>query len=241
MPRQDPAEQDPAQRTRIRRDVARRGYDFLDLGSSKGGSIEFCVRRFGARRGLGVEPDPDKVRRLHEQGFDVLACDLFALDLPPDSFRFVSMMDLLEHLPDLGTVERALGVARELARDFLFIRHPLFDATPSLAAVGLKQYWTDWRGHTAHILVSDFRDMFRRLGFQQVAWNYRKPAHDSDDPSLLPLAAPPDQHHYDAERHGPKPQPKIVFPQPVYGQLDLFVALRAYGPREWSALTADRR
>lgn len=234
----DRGEQDPAQLKRIRRDVAKRAYDFLDLGSSRGGSIEYCSRRFGARRGLGVERHPDKVRQLHEKGLDVLACDLFALDLPPASFRFVSMLDVLEHLPDLATVERALGVARDLARDFLFIRHPLFDASPFLASVGLKQYWTDWRGHTAHILVSDFFEMFRRLGLQQVALNYRQPARDSDDASLLPLAAPPDQHHYDAALHGPKP--RVVFPRSIHGQLDLFVALRAYDPREWASLTTDR-
>jgi hypothetical protein len=74
-----------------------------------------------------------------------------------------------------------------------------------------------------------------------VALHYRQPTHDSDDPSLLPLAAPSDQHRYDAALHGPKPSPKIVFAQPFYGQLDLLVALRPYAPREWSALTADRR
>lgn len=230
----------PAGEEAIRRDVARGAYDFLDLGTSRGGSIEYCARRFGARRGLGVERDPDKVRQLREKGLDFLARDLFALDLPPRSFRFVSMMDVLEHLPDLDTVERALGVARTLARDFLFIRHPLFDATPALAALGLKQYWTDWHGHTAHVLVPDFLAMFRRMGLEQVALAYRQHARDSDDPTLLPLAAPPDQHRYDAALHGPKPVPPIVFPEAIPGQLDLFVALRSYAPREWSALTASR-
>jgi hypothetical protein len=233
----DRGDPDPA---RIRRDVAQRAYEFLDLGSSAGGSIEYCSRRFRARRGLGVERHPDKLCQLRAKRFDFLACDLFALDLPPASFRFVSMLDVLEHLPDLEAVERALGVAGRLARDFLFIRHPLFDFAPALAAVGLKQYWTDWRGHTAHVLVPEFLELFRRLGFGPVALNYRQPVHDSDDPSLLPLAAPADQHLYDAALHGPKPEPKIVFPQPIHGQLDLFVALRPYDPREWSTLTADR-
>lgn len=238
--RRDEAGADPSGEARIRRDVARGAYDFLDLGSSRGGSIEYCARRFRARRGLGVERDPGKLRHLREKGLDFLACDLFALDLPPRSFRFVAMMDVLEHLPDLDTVERALGVARTLARDFLFVRHPLFDAAPALAALGLKQYWTDWRGHTAHVLVPDFLAMFRRMGLEQVALVYRQPARDSDDPSLLPLSAPPDQHRYDAALHGPKPAPPIVFPEAIPGQLDLFVALRPYAQREWSALTAPR-
>jgi SAM-dependent methyltransferase len=222
----------------IRRDVARRSYDFLDLGSSTGGSIAYCKRRFGAKRGLGVERSSSKAQRLREQGFEILECDLFALDLPPASFRFVSMMDVLEHLPDFGAVERALGVARDLARDFLFIRHPLFDDTPYLATLGLKQFWTDWHGHTAHVPVAMFLEIFRGMGLAQVALNYRDPAHDSDHTSLLPLGAPCDQHHYDPKLHGPKPH--VVFPRPVYGQVDIFVALRDYAPADWTRLTTDR-
>lgn len=222
----------------IRRDVARHAYEFLDLGSSTGGSIAYCRRRFGATRGLGVERSPAKVQQLREQGFEILACDLFALDLPPASFRFVSVLDVLEHLPDFAAVERALGVARGLARDFLFIRHPLFDDTPYLAALGLKQFWTDWHGHTAPVPVATFLEIFRGMGLAQIALNYRAPAHDSDHASLLPLGAPPDQHHYDPHLHGPKP--RVVFPKPIYGQADIFVALRDYAPREWARLTADR-
>lgn len=222
----------------IRRDVAGRAYEFLDLGSSTGGSIAYCKRRFGAKRGLGVERSPAKVQRLREQGFEILDCDLFALDLPPASFRFVSMMDVLEHLPDLAAVERALAVARGLARDFLFIRHPIFDHTPYLATLGLKQFWTDWHGHTAPVPVATFLEIFRGMGLAQIALNYRDPAHDSDHASLLPLDAPRDQHHYDPNLHGPKP--RVAFPQPVYGQVDLFVALRDYAPAEWARLTADR-
>ncbi len=212
-------------------------YDFVDLGSSSGGSIDYCMRRFSARRGLGIDLQAEAVEQIRAQGFEALQADVLEFEFPPASLRFVSMMDFLEHLPDSAGVEDVLCRAKSAARDFLFIRHPSFEDEHYLNAVGLKQYWTDWPGgHTAKLTVADFTGIFHRLGLNDYAICYRQPARDSEDPVILPLSAPPDQHHYDATQHDEKPQ--VVFPRLVYAQIDFFVALRPFPGAEWAQIVA---
>lgn len=221
----------------ITKRIEARAYDFIDFGSSTGGSIGYCMRRFRASRGLGIDIKPAEVEKIRASGFDAVQADIMSFECPPGSFRFVSMMDFLEHLPDLQCVERVLARAKRMARDFLFIRHPSFEDEHYLSAVGLKQFWTDWPGgHTAKLTVADFSSIFRRLELNQHCISFRGPAIDSDDPAMLPISAPPNQHAYDADRHGRKPC--IVFPRPIYGQIDLFVALHPFPDAEWAKIIA---
>ncbi|HPF37680.1 MAG TPA: class I SAM-dependent methyltransferase [Phycisphaerae bacterium] len=219
----------------IYQDIRTGRYDFADFGSCEGGSIDYCSRRFDAARGLGIDILQCEVDKMRARGFDALCADITTFDCPTASFRFVSMMDFLEHLPDYEVVAKILTTARRIARDFLFIRHPSFEDEHYLNAVGLKQFWTDWPGpggHTAKLTIADFTQIFSKLGFNQYAIAYRCPAHDSNDDCILPLGAPPNEHHYDAARHGPKPV--VAFPRPVYGQIDIFVALRPMPNPEWA-------
>lgn len=196
------------------------GYDFLDFGSGIGGSLVHCEKEFGASRGLGIDVDPDKVRKAQSLGREVVLGDI--LSLPASvSVRFVSMMDFLEHLPNFKAVEAMLAVARRAACEFIFIRHPSFEDEAYLNSLGLKQYWTDWTGHKAHILISDFSEMFHRIGLS--AWNvtFRDPVVSSDDASILPLSAPPNLHGYDSAICGPKKS--VSFAKSVHRQLDIVV------------------
>jgi hypothetical protein len=212
-------------------------YDFVDLGSSSGGSIDYCMRRFSARRGLGVDLQAEAVEQIRAQGFEALQADVLEFEFPPASLRFVSMMDFLEHLPDLAGVEAVLSRAKSAARDFLFIRHPSFEDEHYLNAVGLKQFWTDWPGgHTAKLTVADFTGIFQRLGLHNYAIFFREPVKDSEASVMLPLSAPPNQHHYDAAVHGEKP--RVVFPRRIYGQIDFLVALRPFQIGEWAETVA---
>lgn len=213
-------------------------FDFADFGSCEGGSIDYCTRRFHAARGLGIDILESEVEKMRACGFDALCADITTFDCPTASFRFVSMMDFLEHLPDLDVVQDILVSAKRIARDFLFIRHPSFEDEHYLNAVGLKQYWTDWPGpggHTAKMTVADFTRIFESLGFSQYKISFRSPANDSDDSVILPIDAPPNQHHYDETRHGAKPY--VKFPRPIFGQIDFFVALRPISQVEWTQTT----
>ena len=60
---------------------------------------------------------------------------------------------------------------------------------------------------------------------------------DSEHPAVLPLSAPPNQHRYDQERHGPKP--RVVFRRPIAGQYDLYVRLnRDMSDDRWRTILA---
>lgn len=211
-----------------------RRYDFIDLGCGEGGSIDYCQQRFGARRGLGLDSDPDKIARARAAGIDAMLADARS-PLGTKVVRFVAMMDFLEHLPNLDAVESTLRHAAAAATDFLFIRHPSFEGEAYLAQLGLRQYWWNWLVHPAHIHVSDYCVMFERLGLHQYEIRYRQPIHDSSHPSILPAHAALDQEHdYDPIRHGPKPT--IPFAETIWRAQDIFVALRRFTPTAWAKI-----
>lgn len=209
-------------------------FDFIDLGCSSGGSLRYCQKRFGAKRGLGIDLSAEKVDRARTAGFDVVRAD--ALALPPQAqVSFVSMMDFLEHLPNLEVVEAIIGAASQAASDFLFIRHPSFEGEGYLAALGFQQYWWNWSGHTVHIHVSDYCVILERLGLRQYFVRYREPVLDSNHPSIIPAKLPKNQREYDPDVHPPKPS--ITFAEPLWRAQDIFVALREFDPHEWARVT----
>jgi hypothetical protein len=168
------------------------------------------------------------------------------LELDPQAFPAVKVAvfdNMLEHLPALDVVEVAFARACAIASHVVHVRHPSFESEEYLAKLGLKQYWTDWPGvHTAHIRLAEFEAMAARNGVDRVAVQPLKRASDADDPTLLPLSAPPNQRKaergpgeygaYDPALHGPKPH--VSFDQPVYFAYDIFFFLRADGAPEWS-------
>ena len=47
-------------------------YDFIDLGSKNGGSIEFALSRLGGKRGLGIDIKKENVLSIRKNGYDCL-------------------------------------------------------------------------------------------------------------------------------------------------------------------------
>jgi hypothetical protein len=87
------------------------------------------------------------------------------------------------------------------------------------------------------VTLAQFTQMFEQLELQRYCLRFRKPAVDSSDPVMLPVDAPPEQHHYDPRLHGVRPL--VVFPRPIYGQIDIFVALRDFEDWEWRQICAN--
>jgi len=215
-------------------------YDFLDLGSKKGGSIEYCVKRYSKNRlqrvkGLGIDLNPEHVKEARNAGFDVLEQDILKLDIK-HKFKFVSALDFLEHLPNIAEAEKIVKKMTELATDFLFIRHPSFEDIEYLEPLDLKLTWSDWRGHTALMRTYDFANMFNKLGLKQYCFIYKKPIWDSSSPFIVPLSAPADTREYTKEI-GKKNDLKFI--KPVYSQIDIFVSLRPISFKEWNWITRE--
>jgi capsular polysaccharide biosynthesis protein len=208
-------------------------YDFIDLGSSSGGSARYCESRFGGR-GLGIDLDSGKAKRAAENGIDVVRADATQLGLD-DAVSFVAMFDFLEHLPSLEVVAQALDQASRAARDFIVIRHPSFEGEGWTEQLGVRQYWWNWQGHRCHLHVSDYCRLFADLGFPSYRIHFVGAITSSEHDSLLPITSPVNSFTYDPRLHGPKPI--VEFPHPLWRSQTLFVALRAFELDEWTALT----
>lgn len=201
--------------------------ELLDLGSGTGRSLRGAVGRFGMS-GIGIDRDPRKVREAQRAGVPVFEGDIG--DLDPEMFRQVRVVcldNVLEHLPSLIEVRRVLSFATAVAGDGIHIRHPSFESVDYLSNLDLKQYWVDWRGHTCPIRLSDFEEIFAELGLAMVTKPVRR-AVDSGDSTILPLDAPPDTRHYDANLHGDKPD--ISFDRDVWYAYDIQVATNGRQP-----------
>src|SRR4051812_13557296 len=116
-------------------------YAFVDLGSGVGGSIQHCVRRFDRGAGIGIEVGKADLEAARRAGLDVIEADVRTAAPLERSVSFVSMMDFLEHLPDLAASDAVVERFARAARDFLFIRHPSFEDIDYLAGLGLKIVW----------------------------------------------------------------------------------------------------
>jgi hypothetical protein len=213
-------------------------FDFIDLGCSLGGSLSYCARRMHVRPGIGIDKDPRKVAGARAAGHEAVVGDATDLRLR-GVVRFVSMMDFLEHLPDLDTVRAVIAAAAAAATDFLFIRHPSFEEEEATCALGLRQYWWNWTTHTAHVRCSDYRAIFADLGLHKYTIHHRGEVHDSGDASVHPIdALDPlgwfNQGAYDDAVHPPKPS--IRFAAPLRRAQDILVALRPFSDAEWSSI-----
>jgi SAM-dependent methyltransferase len=208
-------------------------YDFVDLGCSTGGSLKHCVRRFGVQRGIGVDNNAAKVAEAKAAGFDAVQADASRLDLDRQ-VSFVSMMNFLEHLPSLEVVEQTIAAAARSARDFLYIRHPSFEGEELQESLGVRQFWWHWEHHPAHIHVADYCTMFERLGLNTYKIRYVGRIDDTSDPSIIPTSMPVNVNEATAAA---TEAPFMQLPHPLWRRQDIFVALRAFEPHDWAAIT----
>ena len=197
-------------------------YDFLDLGCKKGGSIEWCEVHHGGK-GLGVDFDEDFVEEAQKNGYDVVHSNVLELDFPKNSFRYISMLDFLEHLPNEAAVKQTLENCKKWARDFFFIHHPSFEDVEYLKKLGLKIDWTDGWGHTSPLTIKDFKRIFKELGIKDYKIEQKKMIVDSTDRHILPLDAPHNTIYYH-KKLGPKK--KVVFDKPIYSRVEITVNLK---------------
>ena len=216
--------------------------DFLDFGASKGGSIEFAKRILGGQRGVGVDLDRAKVEAMRRLGLECLEGDITRLALEPKSVRFVVMSHVLEHLTSLDDVRKTIDSAARVARDFLYIQGPYFDADEALSTQGFKFYWSDWHGHRFHLTTWELLSTLEELGLASYVLQGRLPVADSLDSSIHPIESPRDQHDYDRGIHPPKPT--VVFgppihQTPVYREFVCIVRLRDFP--QWDAIVGARR
>ncbi|MEO8756061.1 MAG: hypothetical protein ABI624_25675 [Casimicrobiaceae bacterium] len=207
----------------LTRDLASGKYAFIDGGCADGASLDHCERRFGKRPGLGLDWYGADLEVARRRGFAVAHCNVMAEEYPPRCVSYASMLDFLEHLPDEASAVTVMRKLAAAAQDFIFIRHPGFDDIDYLAGFGLKLTWTDWPSHTNMMKIADYRRVFAALGWSDYVVLPHMRIADSRHPAIVPASAAPDTQHYDATRHGPKPE--VRFDRAIYAKYDIFVRL----------------
>jgi hypothetical protein len=205
-------------------------YDFIDVSYVHAHSADFCEKVFGGR-GLSISNNPDIVEAIRASGGEATFGSLSEIDFPDESVRYVALIDTLNLMPDVGAMKSALASAARWARDFVFVRMPSYEDEEYLRALGLKFFWHDWTLYTMHPRLDQIAAILQSLGLEQYHISHREPAVSSEAPQILPVGAPSDQGFYDPALHGPKPS--VTFPRPLYGQIDVFIALRRFETAEW--------
>lgn len=195
--------------------------DFLDFGCSEGGSYEFALRRFNARRGIGLDIDPKKVEKARARGAEAYVADATQVELPSKCVKFVVMSHFLEHLPESRLAAKCVKVAIAAASDFVLIRIPYYDANVQLLPLGFKLYSADWSGHPNLMTSYDiWRSVRAHLELDEVSLAIfgRFRITDSADTSIVPLLAPVDTRKKDLESFSGKKE-KVSFPFAMYKEL----------------------
>jgi SAM-dependent methyltransferase len=215
-------------------------FDFVDFGCSAGGSIDWAARRFGGRRGLGVDISPDKVAAARAAGHEAMLADAARLDQFAGKVRFSTMVHFLEHLPSIEAARKVTATALSISRDFLYVRQPWFDSDGALMRLGLKLYWSHWRGHPlpmtslqAFILFDELRSARKCARFAIYG---RGPIASSGHDAVVPLTAPGEEHQYEPGRDGPKPDVAL---DGVFTEL-VVVAAPRHAERVEDGLAGDR-
>lgn len=214
-----------------------KNFDFLDFGASKGTSIEFAKEHLFGKKGLGIDLDPERVEIMREAGYDCMVGDITNLRLPARCVKFVKMAHILEHLPDLRNVEKAVATAKKSATNFLVITGPFFDAEDYLASKGLKLYWSDYIEHTCHLKVSQLIKILQKLKLENYELYLRYPITDSSDEHIQPLSSPPGSHHYDPKIHPPKKN--MNFDRLIW--VDFVCYVQIGETKDWGAITKAYR
>jgi len=210
-----------------------KNYDFLDFGASKGASIEFAKKKLFGKKGLGVDLDPKRVKIMQETGYDCMVGDITALNLPAKSVRFVKMSHILEHMPDLGGVKKAVESAKKVATDFLVITGPYFDQDTYLRSKGFKLDWSDYPEHTCHLTVKQMINILDELKIDTYELYLRHKITDSSSVRIHPLDSPPGSHNYDSKIHSPKKQ--INFEKDIWTDFVCYVRLGTV--KNWDEIT----
>jgi hypothetical protein len=197
------------------------GFDHLDFGCSKGGSLDFARKRFDGIRGLGIDIVEAKVESTRTAGFDAICYNIH--EIPDEKLvRFVVMSHFLEHVSALSDVKAFVRKACVVSKDFVYIQQPFFDADGYLFERGFKLFWSDWLGHPNRMTSLELYLLLRDLqveGFP-IAYSIHayKPIVDSSDPRIHSIDSSVDQHSYVTGQH-PIKGPMVKFACNIFAEL----------------------
>lgn len=191
-------------------------YDFIDFGCSSGGSMKFAQTVLGGKKGVGVDIDPKKVEETKKNGYNAFLADATTLHVYKNAVSFVIMSHFLEHLPGIDLAFNCIKSATIVAKDYIYIQQPYFDADGLLLQKKLKLYWSHWSGHKNHMSAIEFHNclypLVQRGALKRFVILGDERIRTSSSPCIHPLDSPRNSHDWDEVLHSPKRFEAFDFP-----------------------------
>jgi SAM-dependent methyltransferase len=136
----------------------------LDVGCGAGDYLALLKR--AGWDPVGIDFDEKALDMARLRGIDARAGDLVSAAFPHDSFDAVTMMNVIEHLPEPAAV---FAECRRILRP----GGRLVMMTPNIEALGHRAFGPDWRGleiprHLFLYSARTLRAFARRAGFRRV-------------------------------------------------------------------------
>jgi len=120
----------------------------------------------------GIEPSAEAVAAARGHGLDVAQGVIPGAELPDDAFDIVTMLGVLDHVPD------PLATLRELRRH-MAAGGRLIASVPNAASAAAECFGADWPGwdlprHQNHFTPETTIEMFSRAGFTNVELSWKR-------------------------------------------------------------------
>jgi hypothetical protein len=193
-------------------------FDYIDVGCKRGSSTHLCREVLGGSLGLGIDINADHVASYSAAGGVGMAADASNLGLPDNIVNFSVLSHILEHLPNLDSVNKVISESLRVSRKFVYIVGPFFDEDEYLRSLGLKFFWSDWSYHPTHVHTSDILRAVDMSGVKCKAEVYgRIPVIDSSDKNVLDISEPRNQHQHDLKIH--KHKSFVSFARPLFKEI----------------------
>lgn len=194
-------------------------YDFLDIGCKDGRSFPIAYE-LGYKSGIGVDINENHVRSAILKGFDAIVADATDLPFPDKSFKMSISNHVLEHLPSEDMARKAINEMIRVTSEKISIAFPVFDYDDYLKSLGLRTFYSHWKGHTNMMKLSKLLDIFSGYKYDV---KMIKRIYDSSAIEIHSLESPIDCLSYDPLIH-PKKE-FIKFEKEIYREFKLTVHL----------------
>lgn len=215
-------------------------FDYLDLSLNQPNSLNYG-RKFGGKRGITFEVDPEKFKKIDEQiKSDKKLCQHKIINEDPlkikitdnnkKHFEFTTCLDLIECLEGIAETRIIINKALNLSKKFVLIVQPNYDSDVNLFKNGFKTNFSDWSRHTNHLTSNIFFnilfDFYKKGYIEDYMIFYTNPIKDSTDPVIHPLNSPKNQPTFNDDKH-PTKNEKVKFKN-IYRNLNIIATISGY-------------
>ena len=205
-------------------------FEFIDFGCGNGGSSILASSRFGGK-GFGIDIDQTKLKEGIAKGQTCVYGDILNFEFPEKCVRYAVSYHVLEHLPNISAVTKALQKMVTTAKEFVHILIPYFDADEYLATLGYTMCWSTWHGHPMRINSEYFKAVLPYMGVKNFTISgvtngvFKPEIVDTTHRVIYPISAGKDClcDGYKEEKYGKKEF--IIFDRPVHAETEVKIYL----------------